>query len=295
MNIAPRVDPLPVGTVLRRRFELTEVIGRGGICTVYRAIDRMRVLARAPDPQVAIKLVSVDAGADRWLVEMVHREAHYLRQLVHPNIVRVFDSDEDGPVNFLVLELLRGRGIGQILKDMPQKTLPFDLALRVIAGAAAGLNHAHERGIVHGDLKPNNVFVTADGEVKLLDFGAARLLDRDAPGDAEPVGAGEFDAITPMYASPEMLRGEIPNQSDDVFSLGVLTYVMIAGNHPFGGATAQEAWRLRLRPEKPLGLSSKRWHALARAIAFEHAHRTEGIAAFVKEFSDRLWWRRLLG
>jgi serine/threonine protein kinase len=278
--------PLAIGSVLRGRFELREVIGRGSMSTVYRALDRIRVLARASQPEVAVKVVAAEGDLEAETIELVHREARYLQDLVHPNIVRGFDSDCDGVHHFVVLELLRGRTLTKTLRDSRNRRLPTDVVARIIGEAAAGLRHAHAKGIVHGDMKPGNVFLTLDGDVKLLDFGAARAMDQSSADLKSTRLLEDVCALTPLYASLEMIAGEPPTESDDVFSLAVLAYVMLTGSHPFDGKTAVEARDSQLRPPaKPSTLSASRWRALQRALAIERGHRTANVAAFAQGFA----------
>ena len=289
------IPPLPPGTVLRGRFELIEMIGRGSVSTVYRAIDDRRRLARSPDLEVALKVVAAGGDLSAEISEALHREARYLHELAHPNIVRAFDADCDGVYHFVVLELLRGRSLTKILASRSDRRLPIDLVIRIVGAAAAGLGHAHRRGIVHGDIKPNNIFVTFDGEVKVLDFGAARLM-RPSPEEAGNLDAArDIGALTPLYASLETIAGDTPAESDDVFSLAVLAYVMITGAHPFGGKTAAEALRTGIRPERPPPLSGPRWRALRKALALEHRHRLETMDELVASFARRPWLERLFG
>lgn len=281
MNFAPAAleiaadDPLPVGVLLRERFELVEILGRGGMSTVYRARDRVRLRAGAPDAEVAVKLVRA-----AQMEELVHREARYLRDLLHPHIVRVFDSDCHGSYHFLVMELLQGRAVGRILRDRPDRRLPLDLVLRIVGAAAAALSFAHAHGIVHGDLKPSNLFITFDGDVKILDFGAAQALGRG--DEASPGHVGTF---TPSYASFETIIGRAPAESDDVFSLAVLAYAMLTGEHPFGGKTAQEALAEGLTPPSPIGLPRARWQGLRRGLALEHHDRCATVDEFARAFA----------
>jgi serine/threonine protein kinase len=268
-------DPLPVGVLLRERFELVEVLGRGGISTVYRARDWIRLGAGASDAEVAVKLVR-----SPQMEVLVHQEARYLRDLRHPNIVRVFDSDRDGTYHFLVMELLAGRAVGRILRDMPDRRLPLDLVLRIIDASASALSFAHAHGIVHGDLKPSNVFITVDGDVKILDFGAAQALGQGHESAQDHVGT-----FTPTYASYETIIGRAPAESDDVYSLAVLAYTMLAGEHPFGGKTAEEALGESLVPACPSGLPRARWRGLQRGLALEHHDRCPTVAEFARVFA----------
>jgi serine/threonine protein kinase len=276
--------PLPLGSTLRGRFELREAIGNGAMSTVYRALDRIRVLAGAPEPEVAVKVVAAQGELRAETVELVHREARYLHDLTHPNIVRAFDSDCDGIYHFVVMELLRGRTLTKILRASSDRRLPANLVVRIVNEVAAALAHVHSKGLVHGDLKPSNIFLTLDGDVKLLDFGAAQPMDQHDAG----VNRSRVDglcALTPLYASFETIAGAAPSESDDVFSLAVLAYVMIAGSHPFGGKTAAEALDNRLWPQtRPLGLSPSRWRALQRGLALERCDRTASAMSFAEAF-----------
>jgi len=278
--------PLAPGSVLRGRFELLEAIGRGSMSTVYRAVDRIRVLARASQPEVAVKVVTAAGDLKAETIEIIHREARYLHELVHPNIVRGFDSDCDGPHHFVVLELLQGSTLTRTLRDSRNRRLSTHLVARIVSEAAKGLAHAHARGIVHGDLKPSNVFLTLDGDVKLLDFGAARTIDQ---GSAESTVAHDLHdvcAMTPLYASLETISGEPPTESDDVFSLAVLAHVMLTGSHPFDGKNAAEAQDGKIWPRtRPAGLSASRWRALQRALALKRCDRTANVAEFARGFA----------
>lgn len=286
------VPSLAPGSVLRGRFELLEVIGRGSISTVYRANDRIRVLARAREPEVAVKVMTAEGDLEAEIIELAHREARYLRDLSHPNIVRAFDSDHDGIHHFVVMELLRGRTLTKILRGSPDRRLAANLVARIVGEAAAALSHAHARGIVHGDLKPSNVFMTLDGDVKILDFGAARAMDQSASAASQL--QGDFSALTPIYASLEMIAGAAPSETDDVFSLAVLAYVMLTGNHPFKGKTAAEALAAGVRPERPPALSLSRWRALQRGLAIVQRNRTGTVAAFAEGFTRPPLLERLL-
>jgi serine/threonine protein kinase len=288
--------PLAPGRVLRGRFELLEAIGRGSMSTVYRAVDRIRVLARASQTEVAVKVVTAAGDLEAETIEFVHREARYLRDLVHPNIVRGFDSDCDGPHHFVVLELLQGRTLTKTLRDARNRRLPAHMVARIVDEAAAGLAFAHAKGIVHGDMKPSNVFLTLDGDVKLLDFGAARPVDQSSADSMSPRALDDVCAMTPLYASPEMICGEPPTESDDVFSLAVLAYVMLTGSHPFDGKNALEARDNQIWPRtRPASLSASRWRALRRALAIRRCDRTASVAEFSRGFARTSVFDALFG
>ncbi len=199
------------------RFELVRKLGRGGFGVVFEAFDR--TLGRA----VAFKAVRMVGDVD-LREEMLFREAEAAAQLSHPNIVTLHDVGqcEDGP--YLVMELLRGRTLGERLAEGPLET---GEAIRVAAEVVKGVAHAHARGVIHRDLKPGNVFLCEDGHVKVLDFGMARAF-----------GRAKLDGGTVGYMAPEQRQGASEDERTDVFALGVMLYEMLAGTRPFQDAAA---------------------------------------------------------
>ncbi len=144
-------------------------------------------------------------------------------------------------------------------------------------------------------LKPGNVFLTGDGDIQLLDFGNARRVEASFDDSDDPTMAyhGRIGALTPAYASWEMLSQLPPTPTDDVYSLAVLTYLIVAGRHPFNRATAREALEQGLEVARPDGLNRRRWRALRSGLALERAQRTPTVGQFVRDFADGPWWARL--
>ena len=236
-------------------YTLERPLGRGGMGSVW--------LARRSDgkfeAQVAIKLFD-RRGLGEAAVGQIRHEASLLAQLTHPNIARLFDAGirENGQP-YLILEYVEGEPIDRYCAG---RRLSLPARLRLFLAVADAVAHAHAQFIVHRDLKPSNVLVTPEGVVKLLDFGVAALQAdaADAQRAAEPEASAK--ALTPGYASPEQLRGEPVAAAADVYSLGVVLYVLITGEHPFGsGATHTRLARAALT-EDP-GLASAR---LATAV-----------------------------
>lgn len=280
---AERPLPLPLGAKVRDRFKIIEVVGRGGMSTVYRAIDLVRVRARAADTDIALKVIDVDDGHRQDAIELLHREGRRLLELQHPNIVRVYDSDEDGSLHFLVMELLRGKTLARIMEEREGRALEPALAMRIIRGVGDGLAAAHAQGMIHGDVKPGNVFVTREGHVKLIDFGTAQgtaRRDHDPDDDATSLYVDRMRAVTPAYASLEMLAGELPDERDDVFSFAVIAYLILSGAHPFGGRTAEQALKDGLFALRPKALAAARWVVLRDGLALARAERLATVAGF---------------
>ncbi|MEZ4417253.1 MAG: protein kinase [Gemmatimonadota bacterium] len=221
-----REAPLDTGTRIGR-YRLLSELGRGGMATVYEAERADGVF----EQRVAIKLLQ--PGADReGVVRRFLGERRILSGLTHPNIARILDggSTDDGQP-YLVMELVRGE---PITRWADARRLDIDQRLALFTQVAAALQFAHSRLVVHRDLKPSNVLVTDDGQVKLLDFGIARLLE---DGETSPLltqAGGRW--MTPAYAAPEQIRGESVTIAADVHAAGVLLFELLTGRRPFGRA-----------------------------------------------------------
>jgi serine/threonine protein kinase len=236
---------------------------------------------------VALKVIVAEKSTDPDIVALMHREARRLRDLVHPNIVRVYDMDREGDAHFMVMELLEGRSLAAVLRDAPGHRLEPAQVDRLVGDVAAALAFAHSRNIIHADLKPGNVFVEKSGRVKLIDFNIAYPVARPARSSEEDTVEilGRLGAVTPLYASPQRLAGAEPSEGDDVFSLALIAYIAATGERPFGHKTAREAADENLRPAVPAGLPRGRWAALRRGLALDDRDRTPSVARFAAEFT----------
>jgi serine/threonine-protein kinase len=205
------------------RYQLFETLGVGATSRVVRGFDPM--IGRP----VAVKLfpseLAQGAARERFL-----REARVVGQLTHPNIITLHDMgiEESTQTPYLVMEFVDGLPLDRLLE---KGTLPLPKACAWIAHAAEALSVAHQRGVIHGDVKPANVLITSDGKVKLTDFGMARVARRDT-GDSPLLG-------TPAYWCPEQIMGRPQDARSDIFSLGVVLYEMVTGTSPFAADTLQ--------------------------------------------------------
>jgi serine/threonine protein kinase len=214
----------PVGTprTYSGRYELTHLIARGGMAQVYRAMDRQL------ERPVALKVLFPELSVDRTFVERFRREAQAAANLSHPNIVPVFDWGEDDGSYFIVMEYVEGRPLSAVLRD-PQPMPPRQIAT-IGAGVAAALAFAHRHGVVHRDVKPGNVLITPDGDVKVTDFGIARAMNTEESLTQTGAVMG-----TAAYFSPEQAEGKGVDSRSDIYSLGVVLYEMAVGRPPFTG------------------------------------------------------------
>jgi serine/threonine protein kinase len=213
------VDDRPRRSLPERigRYQVVERIGRGAMGVVYRAHDA------AMGRDVALKVLTADLEDDPDIRTRFHREAQAAASLSHPNIITIFDVGEDTERFYIVMELLRGMTLREFLKQA-DASLPRKLDL--MSQLCAGLGSAHSASIYHRDIKPGNIFVRADGILKILDFGVARLA-------SSSMTAAGFIVGTPDYMSPEQARGENIDGRSDIFSLGGVLYFMLTGRKPF--------------------------------------------------------------
>jgi serine/threonine protein kinase len=215
-------------------YEIVAPLGAGGMGEVYRARDTKL------DREVAIKVLPEKLAQDAAALARFEREAKAVAALSHPNILGIYDLGRDDGVTYAAMELLRGETLRQRLEE---GSLPQRKALEYGLQIAHGLAAAHERGIVHRDLKPENIFVTADGRVKILDFGLAKVGTAQAEETKSPtVAATEPGTVmgTVGYMSPEQVRGRPADHRSDIFSFGAVLYEMLSGERAFRGESAAE-------------------------------------------------------
>jgi len=243
------LDPDHRDQMIGRRlgtYEIVEQIGSGGMGEVYRAI-------RADDQyrkQVAIKLVRASQNSD-FVIRRFKNERQILATLDHPNIARLLDggTTEEG-IPYFVMELIEGQPITEYCDS---RNLPIAERLKLFAAVCSAVQYAHQRLIVHRDIKPGNILVTSEGTPKLLDFGIAKIVDTES--ETGPATLTIFRALTPGYASPEQVKGEPITTVSDVYSLGVVLYELLTGQHPYSGpgSTPHQIARAvcEVDPEKP--------------------------------------------
>lgn len=275
------------GDVLNERFELKECLGTGGMSTVYKALDRRKLEANDRDPYVAVKVLNQDFRVHPDSLIALQREAKKSLNLAHRNIVRVYDFDRDGDTVYMTMENLSGESLARKITKPGFKGMSADETLRIVSSMGKALAFAHESGIVHADFKPANVFITDRNEIKVIDFGIARAFHR--ADEASSVELTRFDpgslgALTPSYASPEMLEQREPDPRDDIFALACTTYEMLTGEHPFKRLQANIARDSKLEAKKPQKLNRKQWKALQEALRFEREKRTPTVNRFLEQF-----------
>jgi eukaryotic-like serine/threonine-protein kinase len=263
--------------LLGGRYELDGVVGRGGMAEVYRARD-IRL-----DRIVAIKTLRTDLARDQTFQARFRREAQSAASLNHPSIVAVYDTGEDMtsgvPVPYIVMEYVDGRTVRDLLQE-GHRLLP-ERSLEIIDGVLRALEYSHQAGIVHRDIKPGNVMVTRNGDIKVMDFGIARAMS-----DAQATMTQTAQVIgTAQYLSPEQARGERVDARSDLYSAGCLLYELLTGRPPFTGdspvAIAYQHVRenpippSRIDPDIPLWADAIVLKAMAKAPADRYQSAAE--------------------
>ena len=304
----PDLDP---GDVLKDRFVIDRVLGRGGMGVVYLARDLRKEETEDRDPYIAVKVLSEDFRRDPRMVVALQRESRKAQSLAHPAIATVYDFDRDGELVYLTMEVLNGDPLDEVIKKHPEG-MDQDEALRLTRGLCLGLAYAHNKNIIHSDFKPGNVFLTDEGTTKILDFGIARAAPANTFGEIVAransssyshkhsqitqatisqntvsqdtvFDAGELGALTPAYASCEMFEGAEPHPADDVYALAVVHYQLLTGEHPFGYAAAPAARDQGLVPKPIPGLKRRHWKAIVKGLSFSRETRSQHAAEFLSD------------
>jgi eukaryotic-like serine/threonine-protein kinase len=257
---------LSVGRILRDRYVIQERLGSDGRATVFKALDLYR--SSLPDTQQYVALKAVDSSGD-WseqTIKELHRELYCGQMLSHRNIVNVFEIDRDADVIFFTMEFLDG----ELLIDLIERLRPAPMqrlqAWQLIRQLGAGLDHAHERGIVHGDLNPRKILITGDGELRILGFGAAQSI--------------------PAYASCELLEGRAADTRNDLYALACVCYELLGGVHPFAGRPATLARDFGVRAARPAGLTGRQWRTLQAGLSWHRAGRSLSVHAWTQKLTN---------
>nr|WP_199043847.1 bifunctional serine/threonine-protein kinase/formylglycine-generating enzyme family protein [Dyella sp. ASV24] len=277
-------DYVTVGSLLKGRFHLERELGRGGMGVVYLAKDERKVEARDRDPYVAVKVLNDEFRRHPDSLIALQRESRRSQLLAHDNIVRVFDFDKDRTIVFMTMEYIDGSDLKSLIRERAYNGMPLAKARPLIEGMARALGRAHAAGIVHSDFKPGNVMVTREGVPKVFDFGIARAgkFAGDASGEQTLFDAGTLGALTPAYASLEMIRGSEPSPSDDIYALGCVCFELLTGKHPFDKVSAEVVQKEGRKPPAVPGLTRRQHKTLCDSVALTSDQRLKSAEALIE-------------
>ncbi len=275
------------GRVIKGRFKLMRLLGKGGMGSVYKAIDLLKQEAGDATPFVAVKLLNDNISQMPNALRIMQRETKQSQELSHPNIIKVFDFDRDDTGSlYMTMELLEGQPLDSALSSGATDKLPLVDRCRAIEEMSAGLAYAHKNNVVHCDFKPGNVFLLSDGSAKVLDFGIARV----AQGATGAASGDTLFGYTPRYASAEIMQMAPAHPADDVYALAAVAYELLSGKHPFDGRNIVEAQRNGMKPERLPQLKRHQWDAIVHGLAFAKEARLQTAQAFLEEFHGKPNW-----
>ena len=228
---------LPEGVEIGHRYKVLKLLGVGGMGSVYRVHDREL------DRDVALKLIRGDIANNPQTLERFKREIQLSSRVTHKNVLRAFDLGETEGIKYLTMEYVEGDDLAGLLKR--EKRLPIPRVLAIFRQICEGLQAAHQKGVIHRDLKPQNVMIDAQDHVYLMDFGLAKMVEQS--------GMTQTGAVvgTPYYMSPEQVKGETAGPQSDIYSLGVILYEMVTGAVPFTGKSVFEVMMQRMQKAPP--------------------------------------------
>jgi serine/threonine protein kinase len=270
------------GSVLRRRYRIEALVGQSSMGTVFQALDEFR-LETPGSQRLAVKVLHAAVTKRAELLAELRREFQSLQLLSHPNIVRVFEFDRDGPLVFFTMELLTGAPLSRVMQVRKLIPLERTQALAVIRDVGVALAYAHSRGVVHGDLNLRNIFVTGAGELRVMGFGGSQKSRQIS-------GASDHETLpfaASAYASCQVLEGEHPDARDDVFALACIAYLLLSGDHPFSMKTAIDARQSGLRLRRPAGLSGRQWQAVRAALQWQREQRPADVQEWLRQMDLR--------
>ena len=223
MTIEAPVEELTTGSIFGDRYKIVTELGKGGMGKVYRAIDQKI------DEEIAIKLIKPEIAADKKTIERFGSELKLARKIAHRNVCKMYYLGEEKGAHFITMEYVPGEDLKSMIRMSGQ--LSTGMTIKVAKQVCDGLTEAHRLGVIHRDLKPNNIMIDKNGEARIMDFGIARLLK------AKGITGAGIMIGTPEYMSPEQVEGKDVDQRSDIYSLGVILYEMVTGQLPFEGDT----------------------------------------------------------
>jgi serine/threonine protein kinase/tetratricopeptide (TPR) repeat protein len=268
-GVAPPGERLVIGQMLSGRYRIERELGEGGMGVVYLARDE-----QVAGETFAVKILK--EPLEPQALDLLREEVRRTRKLSHPYIVDVHSVNVDGTTLYVLMEYLEGKSLNTLLDEEFGRGMAFSHAWPIIEDVAGALGYAHDHNVIHSDLKPANIFVTTSGRTKLLDFGIARV----SRGPLLHTRSGPH-ALTPQYASCELLEGKEADRRDDIYSFACVIYEMLSGERPFGDLTALEARDAGTRVPPLEVLSHGQNAALSKALAFEREARTGSVEQLI--------------
>ncbi|WP_282176033.1 serine/threonine-protein kinase [Vibrio nereis] len=273
-NHAETTSTFRLGQILNERYQVTSLLGTGGLCEVYQATDLLLESAKVKESVVAIKVLKAKYCDDPQYTKLLIKEAKQTRSLCHQNIVKVFSLDFD-EYYYIVMELLDGETLDDVIRRSRPNGLNAKSTIPILKQVASAFKYAHSKGIVHSDLKPSNIMLTRSGIIKILDFGVARASN-DSIDKYSSINLEETSIVsgyTPAYASPNLMEGDKVTIQDDIFSFSCIAYELLTSKHPFNRKTSLDARKHQMQVARPAQVPRSLWKALFLGLKFQPSER----------------------
>ena len=266
-----------IGKYLAKRYLIEELIGEGGMGYIYRARDTYLNNNSNQDDIVAIKVLHPELADSEDALMLLKDETIKTRSLSHPNIVKVFSASSSDNYHFVVMEWIEGETLEQLIKRNKPSGLSQKRAKPILNQLIDALTYAHTKGIVHSDLKPSNIILDSQGNLKILDFGIAKTnLHEDKYAAPDNNELPNSNGYTPTYASPEQLNGDKPSAKDDIFAFGCIAFELLTSKHPYNRVAANQVAK-ETSVKKPSNCSLSVWLKLKKCLSLDAAMRPKSL------------------
>ncbi|WP_028773289.1 serine/threonine-protein kinase [Shewanella waksmanii] len=277
-----------VGQCFKNRYLIESHIGSGGMSDIYKAKDLHFESAGITEPYVAIKVLLPQYSSTPEAKQVLVREARKTQQLSHPNIIRVYDVDSDGEHHFLVMEWLDGESLDQVIKRSRPLGINFSGVIKIITQISSALEYTHKQGIVHTDLKPSNIILTRQGQIKVFDFGVAKALQLnfDKYAVQNHQNTSPLSGFTPAYASLEQLEGQDGCAADDVFAFSCIVYELLSSKHPYQRLAANQVDLSKIELKKPKNINWLLWPVLKKGLALHKQDRAPSVDSIARRLAS---------
>jgi serine/threonine protein kinase len=287
--------PAPeLGTVIKNRYRLDTHLGYGGIGQVFGATDLEAEARGRRDPGVTIKLVAVDLQREPQALMALQNVVAKTKSLRHSNIVSVFGVEHDNNRLFIIMEPMKGRWLGDQIRQVRKVGVSQEIAWPIIQGIANGLAYAHDQGIVHSDLSPYAVFLTDAGTPKIMGFGLIHALPTSNEA-MDLLDTMTLRAYSEAYTADTWATHATPHPADDLYPLGAIAYELLTGAHPFRRYSLTTARQKNLTWAPIPNLNRRATKLIARCLSFERAERPKDATRFVKRMRGPAWLRLFVG
>ena len=278
------------GTIIDNRYRVVANLGQGGVGQVFDAIDMRKSGER--EIHVSLKLLAVNLRHEPHAFGVLETAVRRTQHLLHNNIVSIYDILRDGDRVFLVMEALKGRWLSSLVRQVRGAGMAYEVAWPIVSGIAAGLAFAHKHGVVHSDLSPHAIFLTADSTPKIMGFGLIRAVP-NSNESLDVLDTLTLRAYTEAYTADAWAQQGTPHAADDLYPLGVIAYEMLTGKHPFERCSLSVARQQKLTFAPIPDLNRRARRLIERCLSFDRATRPQNGDRFLKRSKPGLLYKLL--